>query len=321
MLSIQRLYRSLILLPLTVLAACATHEPRQLVPSISLSPENVLSADNTGEARSDGADFGLGTTANESDSLNNVATLPGVRVGSVSPGGAADLAGILPGDVILSVDGLETDHPDTLDAIALDTTTARNYRVELRRNTAVFTTILSVDPATQPRREPVELYRVDPVHLRAGFTTETLQTADGERVSGARIVRFDPQSPLPDSGLARDDIILAINGQRVGSAQGLVDRAVQDHDPGDRVDLQYARDNDIQTQTVRLWHPGRRLSRLSLWPLFRYENTLSPDQTRLTIGDLWLFSLFSYQRSGGEREFSVLGLFRSASGYGELLEE
>ncbi len=303
------------------LTACVSHEPRQLVPSISLSPDNVLSADNTGEPRAGGADLGISVSVNESDSLSNVTVLPGVRVNSVRSGGPADMAGVLAGDVILSVDGEETNHPDTLEAIALATEEDHSFNVEIRRNTAVFTTVIAVTPSRSPRSEPVELYRVDPISLRAGFTTERLARIDAVPVSGARIVRFFPESPLPDAGLAVDDVIVSIDQQAVESAQGLVNMISREYSPGDRVSVEYVRDNTHYAQNVRLWDPGRRLSRLSLWPLFVYESSLSPDQTRLTIGDLWLFSLFSYQRNQGEREYSVLGLFRSASGFGELMEE
>jgi hypothetical protein len=50
-------------------------------------------------------------------------------------------------------------------------------------------------------------------------------------------------------------------------------------------------------------------------------SSLSPEQTRLSICDLWLFSLFSYSHEEGEKEYSLLSLFRFATGYGELVEE
>ena len=67
--------------------------------------------------------------------------------------------------------------------------------------------------------------------------------------------------------------------------------------------------------------PGRRLARLSLGPLLQYESSLSPAQTRFSILDLWLFSVFSYQKQEGETQISLFSLFRVATGYGELLEE
>ncbi len=305
----------------SLLAACATHEPRQLVPSINLSPDNQLFPGNDGGPRAGGVDFGFRAERGNDDRPGQLAELDGIRVASVSPGGPADMAGLLPGDHILELDGHAIEQPDQLDAIALDIEEERVVMVNVRRDTTVFMTVLNVSPQSDARLEAVELYRVDPLYIRAGFTTELLEDAEGGALSGARIVHLLDDSPLHAAGLREDDIILAIAGEPVRSAQALIDRIHRNHGPGDRVTLNFARDNQLQDQDVELWHPGRRLSRLSLWPLFVYESSLDPDRTRFTVLDLLLFSLFSYEREAGEREYSVLGLFRTASGYGELLEE
>lgn len=311
----------LLLLSLTLLSACISYEPRQRVPTLALSPDTAVLASNTGAATTPGVSFGLTGGLNESDSLTNISILPGIRVRAVVPGGAAERAGIRAGDVILSINGSESNHPDVLDALALNTTEASDFEFEVRRNTTVFMATVEVTPVTAQQAEPVELYRADPVLMRAGFSTELMQDPAGRRVSGARVVRLFDDSPLTMADIGIDDIILAIDGRPVESAQGLVTTLTQRYEPGDDVTLSVSRGNRIREQRVELWHPGRKLSRLSLWPLFRYESTLNPDQTRLTVGDLILFSLFSYQRSGAEREYNVLGLFRSASDYGELIEE
>lgn len=304
-----------------LLSACVSTEPRQLMPTVALSPENVLLADNSGSAQSPGVSFGLTGGVNESDSLTNVSVLPGVRVRAVTPNGAAERAGIRAGDVVLSVDGAPTNHPDMLDALAIQTTAERSFNFEVRRNTTVFQANVTVRPALENQAAPVELYRADPLLLRAGFSTEWLQTADQGRISGARLVRLFDQSPLPAAGLRADDIILSVNGQAASSAQGLISLINNSYLPGDRVSLSYSRNNQIQTANVRLWDPGRRLSELSVWPLFTYESSLNPDRSRLRVGDLILFSLFNYERNGPERSFSLLGLIRSSSGLGELAEE
>lgn len=316
---VRRTHRCTLLLASCLLTACLSHEPRQLVPSISLSPENVTLADNADTQRAAGVDFGLVGGINESDSLTNISVLPGIRVRSVAPGGAADRAGIRPGDVILSVDGDDSNHPDVLDALAAATTQSRNFEFEVRRNTTVFLATLSVTPAGD-RVAPVELYRADPVLLRAGFSTQLLQSGQGQRISGARVVRVFEESPLPAADLRANDIVLAVDDTLVESAQGLVN-TVNQYQPGDTVTLSYSRNNEVYTQRVTLWHPGRRLSQLRLWPLFSYESTLNPEHTSLKVGDLILFSLFSYQRRGPEQEYTVLGLFRSATDYGELIED
>ncbi|MDO9519229.1 MAG: PDZ domain-containing protein [Pseudohongiella sp.] len=317
--SIKTALASLLLAGL--MSACASTESRQLMPSVALSPENMLLDSNNGSAQSPGVSFGLTGGINESDSLTNVSVLPGVRVRAVIPNGAAERAGIRAGDVVLSVDGAETNHPDMLDALALQTTAERTFNFEVRRNTTVFQASVTVRPALENQAPPVELYRADPLLLRAGFSTEWLQTADQGRVSGARLVRVFEQSPLPAAGLRADDIILSVNGQAASSAQGLISLINNSHQPGDRVTLTYSRNNQIQNANVKLWDPGRRLSSLRVWPLFSYESTLSPARSRLRVGDLILFSLFSYERNGPERSYSVLGLIRSSSGLGELAEE
>ena len=304
-----------------LLSACISHEPRQLVPTIALSPENNVLSSNSGAPRTPGINFGLTGGINESDSLTNISVLPGIRVRAVAPGGAAERAGIRAGDVILSIDGDTSNHPDVLDALALRTSEARSFAFEVRRNTTVFMATLGVVPVTDQQTAPVELYRADPVLLRAGFSTELLQDSNGGRISGARVVRLFDESPLANAGIQSNDIILTLDDRPVESAQGLVNTLTQSYTAGDRVILGVSRNNAVFNQRVELWHPGRKLSRLSLWPLFSYESTLNPDQTRLRIGDLVLFALFSYQRSGVERQYNVLGLFRAASDYGELIED
>jgi len=304
-----------------LLTACVNTEPRQLIPSISLSPENVLLSDNTGAARRPGVNFGLTGGVNESDSLTNISILPGIRVRTVTPGGAADRAGIRAGDVILRIDEQDSNHPDLLDALALETTEARSFAFEVRRNTTVFVATVNVQPVIDEQVAPVELYRADPVLLRAGFTTESLLTASRQPVSGARIVRLFDSSPLTAAGLRTDDIILYVDNQPVESAQGLVTLLNTNYQPGQRITLQYSRGNQVLAASLDLWHPGRRVSELTVWPLFSYESSLDPAQTDIKVGDLILFSLFSYQRRGLESRYSILGLIRGASGFGELQEE
>ena len=306
-----------------LLAGCMSSEPRQLVPSITLSPETVSLSG--AEAVGSGLNFGMSTALNESDSLSNIAILPGVRVRAVTPGGAADLAGLRAGDVILKIDEREVNHPDLLEALAQQTDTAGAFTLEVRRNTTVFQTVLNASAQRDARAELVELYRADPIATRAGYVTEIYDTAGGPPRSGARIVEMFDASPLPEAGLEIGDTILALNEVPVTSAQDLITRLNTEHALGEDVRLSVARDSTMALETfgreVRLWNPGRRLSRLSLGPLLQYESSLSPAQTRLSIVDLWLFSLFSYSHEEGEKAYSLLGLFRFATGYGELVEE
>jgi len=320
--SIKSLLRSGMILLFTGLSACVSHEPRQLVPSLTLSPEVVtLSGENSRSTPGQGVNFGMVTAINESDSLTNITVLPGVRVRSVTPGGAVAVAGIRAGDVILTIDGRETNHPDLIDAIAMETASAQTFQFQVRRNTTVFEATVNARPIIDERVAPVELYRADPIATRAGFSTVLLERPDQQSLSGARIVEIFQDSPLPEHGFAVGDIILAVNDQSVESAQGFINSVHTDYALGDTISVSFARDGRVTERRLTLWDPGRRISKVNLWPLLNYESTLSPDRTRLSIVDLWLFSLFSYQRLDGEKEVQIFSLFRFATGYGELQED
>ncbi|MEX0618605.1 MAG: PDZ domain-containing protein [Pseudohongiellaceae bacterium] len=301
-----------------LLAGCISYEPAQLVPSLSFSPEDISLLNPGGTAS--GVDFGFVVGINESDSLSNLTVLPGVRVRSVTPGGAAAAAGILPGDVILSINGLETDNPDTVQALEQQTSAVQEFSFRLRRNTTVLEA--SVTPRLASNRTAArELFRIDPLATRAGYRTEVLQQADENLTSGVRIVEIHEDSPLPGAGLQVDDILVALNGAPVESAQGFIDRINNEFDLGDEVAVSVWRGDAVLEREFALWDPGRRISRVSLGPLLQYRSSLAPDRTRLTILDLMLFALYRYDQVEGERSHSFLGLFNITSDYGELVEE
>lgn len=300
------------------LTACISYEPRVLVPAITLSPEDITLAAATG-GTSDRVNFGLEVAVNESDSLLNVEVLPGIRVRTVNPNGPADAAGIQPGDVILAVNNTPTNHPDALAAIAQRGTT-EPYEFTVRRNTVVFAAALianTVSTSTGPQ----ELYRADPVATRAGYRSELVTIRNQPAVPAARVVELFPGSPLPDAAVNRGDLVLAINGASLNSAQDLINRVNRDFAPGEQIEFTVYDGSTVSTKTVRLWDPGRRISRLSLGPVLRYESTLSPSTNSLTVLDLWLFAFYRYNRVDGERSHSILGLLNFSSNYGELTDE
>ena len=69
---------------------------------------------------------------------------------------------------------------------------------------------------------------------------------------GAVLVEVIPGSPAADAGLQPDDVIVAVDGRRVGPAQDLAER-ISNYEPGDRVELTVARPGEETKQvTVRL---------------------------------------------------------------------
>ena len=118
-----------------LMTSCIAYEPAQLIPEITLSTEEVsfVEANHTDLV----VDFGIETSANESDSLLNLEVLPGVRVRSIALNGPADSAGIQAGDVILFINNLPTNEPDAVLAIQTQTQ-LESYIFQIQRNTTVF---------------------------------------------------------------------------------------------------------------------------------------------------------------------------------------
>ena len=303
----------------SLLTACISYDPAVLVPALTLSAEDVMLNANT-TATNAHIDFGLVVALNESDSLVNVEILPGVRVRNVIANGAANSAGIQVGDVILSVNGLETNHPDVLAALQQQVTLENDFTFAVRRNTLVFEAV--VTGRSVAGSAPVqELYRIDPLATRAGYATELVSVRGQPDMAAARVVELFPGSPLPGAGVEIGDLVLAVDGTPVNSAQGLVSRLNQDYALGDRLQFSVFRNGEIRTIPMQLWNPGRRISRINAGPLLRYESSLSPPSNNLSILDFWLFAVYSYNQVEGERSHSLLGIFNFSSDYGELVEE
>ncbi|MCW8195049.1 PDZ domain-containing protein [Proteobacteria bacterium 005FR1] len=299
------------------LTGCVSTEPVTTPPHVNLSPEDMTFA----EPEAGQLDFGMDVARNESDSLENLAVLPGLRVRAVRGGSAAEAAGIRSGDVLLSVNGVETNEPDALAAMARGSE-ADQFVARVRRGTTVFEATLP-RPRQRIASAPEELYRVDPVRSRAGYVTELATLKSGRQRTVARIVELFPESPLAAEGLSKGDMILSVDDQPITTAQGLVDE-LHSRPLGERLNLGVIAQSEADTLnevSVRLWEPERRLSSLGLWPLFNYQSSLSPERVEFSLLDFVLFPLFSYEREQGERTIRLLGLFSFGTGYGELVEE
>ena len=301
-------------LPLT---ACVSFEPKILVPSITLSPDEIELRRSTSTGT---VDFGLNVIPNESDSLFNIQSLPGVRVREVAANSPAAEAGIEVGDVILQIDETHLNHPDSLQALRSLPSASNRYLFQIRRDTLVYETTVEAFPAAEIPG-PRELYRSDPLATRAGYRTELVRVADQGVLPAARVIELFAGSPLTTSNIQKDSLILAVNGQYLQSAQDLVNRLNQEFEYGESVNFTLLQNGEVRNESVNLWDPGRRISKLSLGPLVRYESSISPNAHSFTLVDLWLFSLYRYQRSEGEKSHTILGLIRVSTDDGELTEE
>lgn len=307
------------LLQLSLLTGCVSYEPAILVPALNLSTEDITLAD-TADASGARIDFGVELGLNESDSLSNIEILPGVRVRGISANGPADSAGIQLGDIILSINGTLTNHPDVVEALQQQTPAIENTLFNVRRNTMVFEA--SVMPRTiNNNAAPRELYRIDPIASRAAYRTQMVSISQQPSIAAARVVDVYQASPLGAAAIEVGDVILAVNSVPLNSAQDLVSRFNSEFELGETVNVTVFDGESILEKRFDLWDSSRRVSAISFGPLLRYQSSVTPDSKSFSLLDLWLFSLYSYNRVDEERSHSILGLINYSSDLGELIEE
>ena len=81
------------------------------------------------------------------------------------------------------------------------------------------------------------------VHSTLGVAARSV--TDGTR-DGALVVNVEPDGPGANAGLREQDVIIAVDGQRVGSSEELV-VAIDAHAPGETVSVEYVRGGDAST--------------------------------------------------------------------------
>lgn len=313
---------------LFIINGCASYAPKSIVPHINLSPENIQLAADSDKS----LDFGMEVESNESDTLDNLEVLPGIRIRSIRPGGAAENAGLKRGDIILSVNDIKTNHLDALATIS-ETSKAEQFVFTVRRDTTVFDTTMKA-PKTIKTAEPEERYRADPIKSRAGYRTELVQSESQQtkKFVVARIAQLWPDSPLAEAGMEVGDAVVSVDNNPIESAQGLVDRLINNYEFGEGVvfsilEKDSANISELKNIKLALWDPGRKITKLNLYPLFTYEAKLNPDKTKFSFIDFFIVSLFNYERDEGERSYSFirygfLRLIRFQSGNrGELIDK
>ena len=172
----------------------------------------------------------------ESFSLDKAA---GALVGSVEKGSPADKAGIEPGDVILKFQGKEISKSAELPPLVADLPPGTKAELQLWRNGKSKN--VSVNLGEMKVADAVG--KAEPAAKgRLGLSVRPL-TADERKdaeVSEGLVVENVDEGPAARAGVRRGDIILSVNGEKVGSVDRL--RSIVDQ-KGKRIALQVLRDD------------------------------------------------------------------------------
>jgi putative serine protease PepD len=90
-----------------------------------------------------------------------------------------------------------------------------------------------------------------PTHARIGISVTDAVQSDQITMVGARVAEVDADSAGDQAGLEQGDVITAVDGHHVTSADSLI-ALIRSYRPGDEVTLEYVRDGDQHETDVTL---------------------------------------------------------------------
>jgi putative serine protease PepD len=78
-----------------------------------------------------------------------------------------------------------------------------------------------------------------------------VQTGGGDEGEGARIDQVNPDTPAQDAGLRKDDVVTAVEGERVTDGIALI-VAIRTHQPGETIEFTILRGGEERTIEIKL---------------------------------------------------------------------
>lgn len=262
---------------------------------------------------------GLDVEESLAGSLDQLEFMAGLRVAAVTPGSAAESAGIRANDRLVKADGAAMERKDQWSAFLAakkpgDTATLTLERDGGLRDVAVTVASRGGGGGATVARRFVE-------RRKARVVVETVMDAAGGHARAlAQVEELAPSSPLRDAGLEVGTRIVSLDGVPVQGAADFA-RRVSALPYGTGVTLEVVDGRGTKKVDVTLFQPRRELTQFRLWPIFGWAESADGAQSGVEIVDLWIIWLFKYERKGETRAWNILRLIHWETGQGQLSEE
>lgn len=206
---------------------------------VNLAKNIIAQIKSTGEVTRGWLGVGIQDISEEVAEYYGIKEKKGVLVTEVFPGDPADLAGIKPKDVILSVNGKAVDSARQLTGMIADTLVGDKIQIKINRNGKTRTIDVKIAKREETKLSSKNTREKEQTQLGiqvSEITTETARRFNLKDTTGVIVVGVDPESKAAEAGLQIHDIIREINHKNITSVSDL-NKTINEIPEGETINL------------------------------------------------------------------------------------
>jgi len=206
---------------------------------VNLAKNIIAQLKSTGEVTRGWLGVGIQDISEEVAEYYGIKEKKGVLVTEVFPGDPADLAGVKPKDIILSVNGKAVDSARKLTSMIADIRVGDTIQVKVNRNAKTRTIDVKIAKREETKLSSKGTRKKEQAQLGiqvSEITPETSRRFNLKDTKGVIVVGVDPKSKAAEAGLQVHDIIREINHKNITSVSDL-NKTIEDIPEGETINL------------------------------------------------------------------------------------
>ena len=206
---------------------------------VNLAKNIIVQLKSTGEVTRGWLGVGIQDISEEVAEYYGIKEKKGVLVTEVFPGDPADLAGIKPKDIILSVNGKAVDSARQLTGMIADISVGDTIKIKINRNGKPQTIDVKIAKREETKifgRSTQEKEQAQLGIQVSEITPETARRFNLKDTAGVIVVGVDPESKATEAGLQMHDIIREINHKNITSVSDF-NKTINDIPEGETINL------------------------------------------------------------------------------------
>jgi len=206
---------------------------------VNLAKNIIVQLKSTGEVTRGWLGVGIQDISEEVAEYYGIKEKKGVLVTEVFPGDPADLAGIKPKDIILSVNGKAVDSARQLTGMIADISVGDTIKIKINRNGKPQTIDVKIAKREETKifgRSTQEREQAQLGIQVSEITHETARRFNLKDTAGVIVVGVDPESKAAEAGLQIHDIIREINHKNITSVSDF-NKTINDIPEGETINL------------------------------------------------------------------------------------